>query len=60
MQRIITELYAETLEGVVVDGIPLNETSGEFDLECEFTLRCNDGAHFKVQGWVVDVTALES
>ncbi len=36
MQRIIADLYAETLEGVVVDGLPLNETSADFDLECEF------------------------
>ena len=60
MQRITAELYSETLEGVVVDGVPLDETSGDFDLECEFTLRCNDGARFKVQGWAVDVTVLES
>ena len=60
MQRIIAELYAESLEGVVVDGMPLDEVSGDFDLECEFTLRCDDGARFKVQGWAVDVTILES
>ena len=60
MQRIVAELYAETLEGVVVDGFPMDEASGNFDLDDEFTLRCDDGALFKVQGWAVDITVLEA
>ncbi len=60
MQRIVAELYAETLEGVVVDGFPMDEASGNFDLADEFTLRCDDGALFKVQGWAVDITVLEA
>ncbi len=60
MQRIVTELYDTVLEGVVVDGTPMDESNAAFDLECEFTVRCDDGALFKVQGWAVDVTVLES
>jgi len=60
MQRIVAELYDVILEGVVVDGIPVNESSAVFDLDCEFTVRCDDGALFKVQGWAVDVEVLES
>ena len=60
MQRIIAELYAESLEGVVIDGTPLDEFSGNFDLDCEFTLRCDDGASFKVPGWAVYITVRES
>jgi len=60
MQQIVAELYDAVLEGVVVDGIPVDEGSGDFDLKCEFTVRCEDGALFKVQGWAVDVTVLES
>ena len=48
MQRIIAEMFADSLEGVVVDGTPLNEWSSDFDLECEFTLRCDDGVLFRV------------
>lgn len=60
MQRIVAELYDVVLEGVVVDGVPVDESAPVFDLECEFTVRCDDGARFKVQGWAVDVTVLES
>jgi hypothetical protein len=43
MQRIIAEMFADSLEGVVVDGTPLSGSSGDFDLDCEFTLRSDDG-----------------
>jgi hypothetical protein len=59
MQRIVAELYDVVLEGVVIDGIPIEESSAEFDLECEFTLRCDDGATYKVPGWAVDITVLD-
>lgn len=59
MQRIVAELYAEILEGVVIDGSPMEESSGYFDLYCEFIVLCDDGARYKVQGWAVDVTVLE-
>ena len=60
MQRIVAELYDLVLTGVVVDGVPVDEGSGDFNLECEFTVRCEDGALVKVQGWAVDVMVLES
>ena len=60
MQRIVAELYDVVLTGVVVDGVPVDEGSGDFDLEREFTVQCEDGALFKVKGWAVDVTVLES
>jgi hypothetical protein len=50
MQRIVAELYDVVLEGFVVDGLPIEEWSPEFDLECEFTLQCDDGARHKVPG----------
>ncbi len=40
MQRIVTELYDTVLEGVVVDGTPMDESNAAFDLDCEFTVRC--------------------
>ena len=60
MQRIVAELYDVVLKGVVVDGVPVDERSGDFDLEGEFTVQSEDGALFKVQGWAADVTLLES
>ena len=60
MQRIVAELYDGVLKGVVVDGVPVDEGSGHFDLEREFTLQCEDGKLLTVQGWAVDVTVLES
>ena len=60
MQRTVAELYDRVLEGVVVDGTPVDEGSGAFDLACEFTLQSEDGALSKVQGWAADVKVLES
>ena len=60
MQRIVAELYDGVLEGVIVDGVPVDEVYGDFSLDCEVTVRCEDGALFKVQGWAVDVRVLES
>ena len=51
MQRIVAELYDVVLEGVVVDGMPIVDSSAEFDLESEFTFRCGDGALYKASGW---------
>jgi hypothetical protein len=58
MQRIIAEMFADSLEGVVVDGTPLSGSSGDFDLDCEFTLRSDDGVLFRVLGWAVYITVL--
>ena len=60
MQRIKAELYDRVLEGVVVDGTPVDEGSGDFDLACEFTVQSEDGLLSKVQGWAADVKVLES
>jgi hypothetical protein len=59
MQRIRAEMFADSFEGVVVDGTPLGESSKDFDLDCEFTLRCDDGVHFRVLGWAVYIILLE-
>jgi hypothetical protein len=32
MQRIVAELYDGVLEGVVVEGVPVHEGSGDFAL----------------------------
>lgn len=50
MQRIIAELFAESVEGVVISGTTMDETGGDFDLGCEFIVRCDDGARFRVPG----------
>jgi hypothetical protein len=48
MQRIYAEMFADALEGVVVDGTSLTESSDDFDLDCEFVLQCDDGEQFRV------------
>ena len=40
MQRIVAELFVDSVAAVVIDGTRLNESSDDFDLDCEFTLRC--------------------
>jgi hypothetical protein len=59
MQRIYAEMFADALEGVVVDGTPLTEFSDDFDLDCEFVLQCDDGEQFRVMGWAVKITILD-
>ena len=59
LQRVYAESFCESLEGVVVDGEPLDDTGTSFDLDCEFTLLCDDGQTFKVQGWAVEITVLD-
>jgi hypothetical protein len=59
MQRIYAEMFADALEGVVVDGIPLTEFNEDFDLDCEFVLQCDDGKQLRVMGWAVNITILE-
>ena len=60
MQRIVAQLYDRVLEGVVVDGTPVDEEAPRtFDLACEFTVQSEDGALSKVQGWAADVKLLE-
>jgi hypothetical protein len=59
MQRIYAEMFADALEGVVVDGTSLTESSDDFDLDCEFVLQCDDGEQFRVMGWAVNVIILE-
>ena len=58
MQRVLAELYADSIEGVVVAGVPKEDGSGNFDLDDVFTVRCDDGALFKAHGWMTDVTVL--
>jgi hypothetical protein len=58
MQRIIAEMFVDSLEGVVVAGSPLSESRGDFDLDCEFTLRSDDGVLYRVLGWAVYITLL--
>jgi len=60
MQRIVAELYDRVLEGVIVDGTPVDEGSEDFDLAGEFMVQSKDGAICIVQGWAADVKVLES
>ena len=46
------------IEGEVIGGELLDSQSGRFDLESEFTVRCDNGACFTVHGWMVAVEIL--
>ena len=47
------------VEGVVIGGEFFDADTGHCDLEDTFTVRCDDGAVFKVHGWMVDVFVIE-
>ena len=52
--RVFVEGLFAVIEGEVIDGEPLNEFSGEYDLDCEYTVRCDNGKCFKIFGWMVE------
>jgi len=58
MTRVLVELFAESIEGVVIDAEGYDEANDDFDLEGTFTVRCDDGACFIIHGWMADVTIL--
>jgi hypothetical protein len=43
------------IEGEVVGGQFFDPGTGSYDLDGRFTVRCDDGARFKVNGWAVEV-----
>ena len=47
------------VEGEVIGREFYDPDTGECDLEDTFTVRRDDGAVFKVHGWLVDVTVME-
>ena len=56
--RVLVDGLDTVIEGEVIGGELLDGQSGRFDLECEFTVRRDDGACFTVLGWLVDVEIL--
>lgn len=47
------------IEGEVIGGELLDGVSGQYDLECAFTVKSDDGVCFLVHGWLVDVEILD-
>ena len=56
--RVLVAGLDMVIEGKVIGGKLLDGQSGGFDLESEFTVRCDDGACFTVHGWLVEVEVL--
>ena len=56
--RVLVDGLDTVIEGEVIGGELLDGQSGRFDLESEFTVRCDDGVCFTVHGWLVDVEIL--
>lgn len=57
--RVLVDGLDAVIEGEVIDGELLDGVSGQFDLECEYTVRCDDGACFRIHGWMVEAEILE-
>ena len=55
--RVLVDGLETVIEGEVIGGELLDGDSGRFDLETEFTVRCDNGA-CTVHGWLVDVEVL--
>jgi hypothetical protein len=58
MTRVYCELFAESIEGVVIarDGSYVAEADLDFD--SSFLVLCDDGERFIIHGWMVDVQIL--
>jgi hypothetical protein len=46
------------VEGEVIAGDRVDESTGMVDLDGTFTVRCDDGVCFTVRGWLVDIEVL--
>lgn len=57
--RVLIELLETIIEGDVIGGEPLNDGSGDYDLDGVFTVRCEDGVCFNIHGWMVDTQILD-
>ncbi len=57
--RVLVDGLDTVIEGEVIGGKLLDDQSGRFDLESEFTVKRDDGACFTVHGWLVDVEVLD-
>jgi hypothetical protein len=58
VMRVLVDGLDTMIEGEVIGGELLDGQSRRFDLEAEFTVRCDDGACFTVHGWLVAVEIL--
>ena len=56
--RVLVDGLDTVIEGEVISGELLDGQSGQFNLESEFTVRCDDGACFTIHGWLIDVEIL--
>ncbi len=56
--RVLVEMLEDVIEGDVIEGELLDGVGGEFDLDAEFTVRCDDGQCFRIHGWMVDIEVL--
>lgn len=58
--RVLIDGLGTVIEGEVIGGSLLDGVGGNFDLESEFTVRCDDGVCFRIHGWMVEVENLDS
>ena len=58
--RVLIDGLEAVIEGEVIGGELLDGVNGQFDLGCEFTVRCDDGVCFLIHGWMVEVEVLDN
>jgi hypothetical protein len=59
--RVLCEgLDGTSIEGEIVGGEDFDPVRGTVDLDCVFTVRCDDGVRFHINGWMVDTVQLEA
>jgi len=56
--RVLIDGVDTVIEGEVIGGTPVSDVAGDYDLEDEFTVRCDDGHCFLIHGWMVEVEIL--
>lgn len=57
--RVLVDGLNAIIEGEVIAGVLVDGVSGQFDLGCEYTVRCDDGACFRIHGWMVEAEILD-
>ena len=56
--RVLVDGLDAVIKGDLIDGKLSDGVAGEFDLNAEFIVRCNDGACLQIHGWLVKVELL--
>jgi hypothetical protein len=58
--RVLIDGEGTVIEGEVIGGSLVSDLAGDYDLADEFTVRCDNGQCFLINGWMVEVEVVHN